>query len=853
MRGDAIGRVTAALRSRNSKREGDNWQCPAHDDGRPSMNVRQGDKGALVHCYAGCDTKAIVEALGLRPAELFDDYGETVSSQVTRPARGSASGPTTASSEEATYEYRDEIGKPLYRVVRKPGKKFHQERWDPDRGEFIGGSGAMTGVRRVPFMLPELIAGAARGGPIYIAEGEADVLALTRAGVVATCNPGGAGASKWGPVAEDVARVIADCRVLVIADADDTGRKHAAAVRDSLAGIAASVTIVEAAKGKDARDHLEVHGLGLSSFVEWEADADPASGDPSQRRGYRMEDEWLPQPLVDDGSDRGSPPRWVSASSPGGHSAALFYEGMTHMVAGKPGSGKTWLAAFLAADVIAGGGTVWWVDSDRNGRGPTRERLVQAGVPNPAASVRYMTGRRSADDLDAIADLLEQSAAENEPTLLVVDSWGASITAFGLDENSADSINRWAEAFLDPIIRGAPEVTVLIVDHLSTKKQTHGGDSTTAMGSTRKEGLVDVPLRVEQAKGSRMSRTSEGQFKLHSGKDRPGHHTWAKDGPVILTITPDPNGGVYGFRVALPRGEGDTPPEDVHAGIARHKVTGTMEKASRWLALYPGAHSTKAIREGASLKHGVAMAALFFLERDGFIAQDGETTRSTPKYRFVTAYDQRDDPSSDRFAGPSPFAPTRSREVEDGSWQEEVGTEVGTTRFSAEKHPSPGRWVPQPFQETFQPNSAHKPFSGGVGTSGDPVGTDGPVPTGPTSPGEVGPVGPPSKGTTGTHPSGKVPKKDTGTPSLTRSRERLAAVEDERLEHLNPMCRRLAAFALAEVAAGAARDATALYGRLAAAEGEGADEAIRTALAALIELGEVTGALPSRYRKGGAS
>lgn len=50
--------------------------CPAHEDRTPSLSVREGDGGAiLVHCFGGCEPAAIVEALGLRLADLFPDRG----------------------------------------------------------------------------------------------------------------------------------------------------------------------------------------------------------------------------------------------------------------------------------------------------------------------------------------------------------------------------------------------------------------------------------------------------------------------------------------------------------------------------------------------------------------------------------------------------------------------------------------------------------------------------------------------------------------------------------------------------------------------------------------------------------
>ena len=46
--------------------------CPAHADKSPSLSIRQtGDGTLLVHCFAGCDTGAILKALGLELRDLF--------------------------------------------------------------------------------------------------------------------------------------------------------------------------------------------------------------------------------------------------------------------------------------------------------------------------------------------------------------------------------------------------------------------------------------------------------------------------------------------------------------------------------------------------------------------------------------------------------------------------------------------------------------------------------------------------------------------------------------------------------------------------------------------------------------
>ena len=54
--------------------------CPAHDDKSPSLSVKQGDDGRiLVHCFAGCSHREIVDAMGLEPADLFAESGLSAS------------------------------------------------------------------------------------------------------------------------------------------------------------------------------------------------------------------------------------------------------------------------------------------------------------------------------------------------------------------------------------------------------------------------------------------------------------------------------------------------------------------------------------------------------------------------------------------------------------------------------------------------------------------------------------------------------------------------------------------------------------------------------------------------------
>lgn len=52
--------------------------CPAHDDSTASLSISQGDKGIVLRCFAGCDTKDVLAAVGLGMKDLFNDTPTSV-------------------------------------------------------------------------------------------------------------------------------------------------------------------------------------------------------------------------------------------------------------------------------------------------------------------------------------------------------------------------------------------------------------------------------------------------------------------------------------------------------------------------------------------------------------------------------------------------------------------------------------------------------------------------------------------------------------------------------------------------------------------------------------------------------
>jgi len=166
---------------------------------------------------------------------------------------------TPAGPAIAFYDYTDENGKMIFQVCRTADKAFRQRQ--PNKSKASGWEWNLTGVTRVPFRLPHVIATANVGETIYICEGEKDVLALEKTGCVATCNPGGAG--KWLPSYNEFFR---GSNAIIVCDNDETGRRHATNVHQALSGIAKEVSIVLPKEGKDAYDHIR-SGNKINDFV----------------------------------------------------------------------------------------------------------------------------------------------------------------------------------------------------------------------------------------------------------------------------------------------------------------------------------------------------------------------------------------------------------------------------------------------------------------------------------------------------------------------------------------------------------------------------------------------------------
>jgi 5S rRNA maturation endonuclease (ribonuclease M5) len=265
--------VLDALRARgcNPRQNGAGWtyHCPGHDDRHASGTLHEGADGrVLVKCHAGdgCSFEEIAAALDTPETAFF---------------------PPKPNGDEwkpvATYTYDDENGNPKFRVIRTAGKHFWQEH-RADSGAWTKGRGD---AQLLLYRLPAVLEAVRDGSDIITVEGEKDVEAIEYAtlDVTATTSPMGAG--KWRPEYAEALRGAA--RVIIVADRDAEGRKHAWQIAASLHGLVGDVIVAEAAVGNDVSDHL-ADGRTLEELVRVEdvdpgvRDDDPA-GDQEQDHG----------------------------------------------------------------------------------------------------------------------------------------------------------------------------------------------------------------------------------------------------------------------------------------------------------------------------------------------------------------------------------------------------------------------------------------------------------------------------------------------------------------------------------------------------------------------------------------
>jgi hypothetical protein len=209
--------------------------CPAHDDHKQSLSISVGRNGSIVvNCHAGCETTAVLEAVGLKMKDLYPDKVKT----------------SSKAKVIETYDYRSDNGALLAQKLRKADKSFSWRQ--PD--------GRKQWIYKKPQVPLLYNLSALQADTIYIVEGEKDVQTLKRFGKAAVSAADGAGGEgKWPASFNDCFRRKA---VVIIQDNDVVGKAFAIDVANNLYGIARSLKLLDLTKiYPDLPEHGDISDL----------------------------------------------------------------------------------------------------------------------------------------------------------------------------------------------------------------------------------------------------------------------------------------------------------------------------------------------------------------------------------------------------------------------------------------------------------------------------------------------------------------------------------------------------------------------------------------------------------------
>jgi hypothetical protein len=443
--------------------------CPAHDDRNPSLFLADGKDGLALVCYAGCDYRAIVQAL------------EGQGAQLSRKTEGIPEEHFSLGEYHQHWDYRDVHGQVIMRVCRwqQPGGRKDIR---PIVKTTEGWKWQHHPNPRPLFQLDRLASDPDK--PVIVVEGEKTAHAAQRLfpEYIATTWPGGAqsvGQADWTPLKGRALTLIPDC--------DQPGRKAMSWVREHVKDIVASTRTVDPAEkmqglteGWDLADAL-TNNVDVSGLLD---EAKPES------RLKRLS-EIIASPTR---------PQWLIRD--------VIEQGVIGILLGPRGTYKSFVAIHWAMCIAVEGLPVIVISAE--GRGIDRRfrawlRLHGQNVKAHNLPVYALEMRVDFNSLESIAALCADiDALESPPVLIIIDT--LSKNSGGMDENSNSEVKAFI-GNLDVHLKRRYGATVLLVHHTGHIEKGR------ARGASALEADTDAAYVIARTPGERTITVSRERFK----------------------------------------------------------------------------------------------------------------------------------------------------------------------------------------------------------------------------------------------------------------------------------------------------------------------------------------------------
>ena len=405
-------------------------RCPCHNDKKQSLSIGRGQKGVVLKCQAGCDTRDIIARVGLKPRDLFYDSQEK---------------PQEKRRIVATYDYPGGVQK-----IRYSDKSFSWRQPDGKGGWIY----SRKGIKPSLYLSGELSDG------IAVVEGEKDADNLHRLGWDAVSGADGAGPGKWKPEYTEQLKGISVC---IFQDNDDVGKAYAQETAAALHDVCKSVYLFDLSKvwpdiplHGDVSDLIEKFGDEkacemiaqlATSTPEWEPPKEP---DIFDSFGFYSVPDLTP--------DEKKPPEFIVDG--------MIPCGMTFL-SGAPKIRKSFMALQIASAVATGSPflshnttqcDVAYLDLEGSkSRVSFRAERMSMKIPRNVFITNSITERLA----DGLVDKLRQlHRARPSIRLIIIDTYSrarGSYKNFGVNAYDADV------ALLEPVQRMALEENIAVV------------------------------------------------------------------------------------------------------------------------------------------------------------------------------------------------------------------------------------------------------------------------------------------------------------------------------------------------------------------------------------------------------
>lgn len=193
--------------------------------------------------------------------------------------------------------------------------------------------------------------------------------------------------------------------------------------------------------------------------------------------------------------------------------AYAIYPASHTAIYGEPGSGKTMLAKFAAAQALRKGGKVAHIDLDDNLAAVVAHDVLNFGADKQSMIDSWKLAQPdSIERLNALWERLEAGGYD----LVIIDSMAALEGYTAVDANtSLDFVQRIYLPYVKRLMLAG--ISVISIDH--TGKDT---DKKGAMGSTQKLAKSDLALHVVVPEGAGLTPGELGHVTIYVDKDRYG-------------------------------------------------------------------------------------------------------------------------------------------------------------------------------------------------------------------------------------------------------------------------------------------------------------------------------------------